>query len=116
MAEETISSWRRKSSVSSKPAKSKDEGPVTFPFCQQLIDDHTLVPEDEIREAMRLIFDKEHWVIEGSAGFAVAACLKERERYAGQKCLDRPLRAEHRIRETESRSHITFSLVSDGAG
>jgi threonine dehydratase len=33
---------------------------------------------------MRLIFDEEHWVIEGSAGVAVAAYLKERERYAGQ--------------------------------
>ena len=33
---------------------------------------------------MRLIFDEERWIIEGSAGVAVAAYLKEREKYAGQ--------------------------------
>src|SRR5262249_6939126 len=61
-----------------------EEGSITFQLCQQLIDDYALVSETEIREAMRLILDKERWIIEGSAGVAVAAFLKEREKYAGQ--------------------------------
>jgi threonine dehydratase len=61
-----------------------EEGSITLPLCQQLIDDYALVSEAEIRDAMRLILDKERWIIEGSAGVAVAAYLKERERYAGQ--------------------------------
>jgi len=61
-----------------------EQGSVTLPLCQRLIDDYALVSEAEIRDAMRLIFDKERWVIEGSAGVAVAAYLKERERHAGQ--------------------------------
>jgi len=70
--------------ISESTAGGVEEGSVTLHLCQQLIDDYALVSEAEIREAMRLIFDKERWVIEGSAGVAVAAYLKERERYAGQ--------------------------------
>lgn len=70
--------------ISESTAGGVEEGSVTFPLCQRLIDEHTLVSEGEIRDAMRLIFDKEHWVIEGSAGVAVAAYLKEREKFAGQ--------------------------------
>jgi threonine dehydratase len=70
--------------ISESTAGGLEEGSVTLPLCQQLIDDHTLVSEAEICEAMRLIFNEERWVIEGSAGVAVAAYLKERERYAGQ--------------------------------
>lgn len=70
--------------ISESTTGGMEEGSVTFPLCQHLIDDHALVSEAEIREAMRLIFDKEHWIIEGSAGVAVAAYLNERERYIGK--------------------------------
>jgi threonine dehydratase len=70
--------------ISESTAGGVEEGSVTLQLCQQLIDDYALVSEAEIREAMRLIFDKERWIIEGSAGVAVAAYLKERERYVGQ--------------------------------
>src|SRR5262249_20955000 len=71
--------------ISESTAGGVEEGSVTLPLCRQLIDDYALVSEAEIREAMRLIFDRERWIIEGSAGGAVAAYLKERERYAGKK-------------------------------
>ncbi len=70
--------------ISESTAGGIEAGSVTFPLCQSLIDDFALVSESEIREAMRLIFDKEHWIIEGSAGVAVAAYLKEREKFEGQ--------------------------------
>jgi threonine dehydratase len=70
--------------ISESTAGGVEEGSITFPLCQRLIDEHALVSEAEIGDAMRLIFDKEHWVIEGSAGVAVAAYLKEKEKYAGQ--------------------------------
>ncbi|MGH9753260.1 MAG: threonine/serine dehydratase [Blastocatellia bacterium] len=70
--------------ISESTAGGVEEASVTFPLCQQLIDDYALVSEAEIREAMRLILDKERWIIEGSAGVAVAAYLKEHDRYAGQ--------------------------------
>jgi threonine dehydratase len=72
------------STISESTMGGVEEGSITFPLCQQLIDDYALVSEAEIRDAMRLILDEEHWIIEGSAGVAVAAYLKDRERYAGQ--------------------------------
>lgn len=79
-----IIEFPEKPTISESTAGGVEEGSVTFPLCQQLIDDYTLVSESEIRNAMRLIADKEHWIIEGSAGVAVAAYLKEREKYARQ--------------------------------
>jgi threonine dehydratase len=70
--------------VSESTAGGVEEGSITFALCQQLIDDYSLVSEAEIIGAMRIIFHEEHWIIEGSAGVAVAAYLKEREKYAGQ--------------------------------
>lgn len=70
--------------ISESTAGGVEDGSITFPLCQRLIDERALVSETEIREAMRLILDKERWIIEGSAGVAVAAYLKERERFAGQ--------------------------------
>jgi threonine dehydratase len=70
--------------ISESTAGGLEEGSVTLQLCQRLIDDYALVSEAEIIEAMRLIFHEEHWIIEGSAGVAVAAYLKEREKYAGQ--------------------------------
>jgi threonine dehydratase len=46
---------------------------VTFPLCQQLVDDWVEVREDEIATAMRHCIEVEHMLIEGSAGVAVAA-------------------------------------------
>jgi threonine dehydratase len=70
--------------ISESTAGGVEEGSITLTLCQQLIGDHALVSETEIRDAMRLILDEEHWIIEGSAGVAVAAYLKERKKYAGQ--------------------------------
>ncbi|MGH9832248.1 MAG: threonine/serine dehydratase [Blastocatellia bacterium] len=70
--------------ISESTAGGVEAGSVTFPLCQQLIDDQVLVSETEIREAMRVIFERERWVVEGSAGVAVAGFLKEREKYSGQ--------------------------------
>src|SRR5262245_3962998 len=61
-----------------------EEESVTLPLCQQLLDDHALVCESEIREAMRLVFNKEHRIIEGSAAVAVAAYMKMRDKCAGK--------------------------------
>jgi threonine dehydratase len=70
--------------ISESTAGGVEAGSVTFPLCQRLIDGQVLVSEAEIRAAMRMIFEQERWVVEGSAGVAVAGYLKEREAYAGQ--------------------------------
>jgi len=58
---------------------------LTFPLCQQLIDTHILVSEEEIRRAMLLIMQLHHQFIEGAAGVPVAALFQQQERFRGQR-------------------------------
>jgi threonine dehydratase len=60
-----------------------EEGAITFALCQQLVDDWILVTEAEIADAVRLIAQTHHLMIEGAAGVAVAAYLKDTQH--GQK-------------------------------
>ena len=57
---------------------------ITFGLCQEFVDDSVLVSEEEIRQAMRLIVDKHHMLLEGAAGVAVAAFLKHKDRFVGR--------------------------------
>ncbi len=71
--------------ISESTAGGVEPGSVTFPLCRQLIDDHVLVSEAEIYQAMRLIAEKEQWIIEGSAGVALAAFMKVCGDYTGKR-------------------------------
>lgn len=58
---------------------------ITFPLCRDLVDDYVLISEGEITAAIRWMVEKHHKIIEGAAGVALAAYLKNRERFAGKK-------------------------------
>jgi threonine dehydratase len=53
-----------------------EAGAITFPLCQQVIDRHLLVSEDEIASAMCDMAAYENFIIEGAAGVALGAALK----------------------------------------
>ncbi|HUI58220.1 MAG TPA: threonine/serine dehydratase [Bryobacteraceae bacterium] len=57
---------------------------VTLELCRKVIDRCVLVSEAEIRAAMRLVLETEHWLIEGAAAVAVAAYCKNRSRWEGK--------------------------------
>lgn len=61
-----------------------EEGSLTFPICRDLIDDYTLVSEEAIADGIRFVAQKHHKIIEGAAGVAVAAFLKEIDKYKGK--------------------------------
>ncbi|MEM9138721.1 MAG: threonine/serine dehydratase [Pseudomonadota bacterium] len=61
-----------------------EEGAITFPICQQVIDRHVLVSEAEIAAAMRQVAETERYIVEGAAGVAVAAAVKTGRDYAGR--------------------------------
>ncbi len=58
---------------------------VTLPLCQTAIDRAVLVSEAEIRTALRLVLETEHWLIEGAAAVAVAAFRQEIHRWDGKR-------------------------------
>ncbi|EPZ8123368.1 threonine/serine dehydratase [Yersinia enterocolitica] len=62
-----------------------EPGAITFALCQQLIDQKVLVSEQEIKDAMRLIAHTDRWMIEGAAGVALAAALKQAPLWQGRK-------------------------------
>jgi threonine dehydratase len=61
-----------------------EEGSVTFPMVQAVIETTVLVTEEEILNAMRLVQKEQGWLIEGAAGVALAAFLKTAALYAGK--------------------------------
>jgi len=65
-----------KDTLSDGSAGGAEDDSITFPLCAELIDDWVLVSEREIAESMRAVYSEHDMVIEGSAGVAVAACLK----------------------------------------
>jgi threonine dehydratase len=62
-----------------------EQGSVTFPICQQVIDDMLTVEEVEIARAMRRVAETERWMIEGAAGVALAGLVRRSEEYRGKK-------------------------------
>jgi len=60
-------------------------GPVNFPIIQKGIDHIVLVEEEEIVEAMRLIWERMKIVVEPSSAVAFAGLLKEKENLKGKK-------------------------------
>jgi len=65
--------------ISDATAGGVEPGAVTFDLCRALVDEWVLVTEDEIKAAMKLVFERHRLVIEGAAGVAVAGLLRMRE-------------------------------------
>lgn len=61
-----------------------EPGSVTFPICQSVIDETVAVSEAEIAAAMRQLADKEHLMVEGAAGVALAGLIRNAKAYEGQ--------------------------------
>ncbi|MDZ7773775.1 MAG: pyridoxal-phosphate dependent enzyme [Balneolaceae bacterium] len=57
---------------------------ITFDYCRNYVDQFILVPENEIEEGIRGMIARHHKLVEGSAAVAVAALLREPERFAGR--------------------------------
>ena len=58
-----------------------EDGAVTFPLAQTVIDKTVLVSEVEIAAAMRTVAETERWIIEGAAGVATAGLTKLAPQY-----------------------------------
>lgn len=57
---------------------------LTFPLVQRVVDAFEVVPEAEIAAAMRWCLFEERVLAEGAAGVAVAALLRQRDRWRGK--------------------------------
>jgi threonine dehydratase len=73
-----------KPTLSDGTAGGIEPGAITFELCQRYINHFILVSEEEIRRAMIFVLKNHNMVVEGAAGVAVAAFLKEQKRYKGK--------------------------------
>src|ERR1035438_1714223 len=71
--------------VSESTAGGLEPDSVTLPVCQEVIDTSVFVSETEIRSALGLGRETEHWLIEGAAAVAVAAFRKDIRRWDGKR-------------------------------
>lgn len=71
-------------SLSTSTAGGPEEGSITFPLAQQVIDTQVLVSEDEILAACRRCHRDENQLVEGAAGVAVASFLKLAGEFVGR--------------------------------
>ncbi|MCT4603593.1 MAG: pyridoxal-phosphate dependent enzyme [Marinifilum sp.] len=60
-------------------------GDKTFPIIKEHVEDIVRVEEDEIVSAMRLIWERMKLVVEPSSAVALAALIKEKEKYQNKK-------------------------------
>jgi threonine dehydratase len=73
------------STLSESTAGGLEPGSVTLEVSARVIDRSVLVSEDEILGAMKNVRSLRGWTIEGAAAVAVAAFMRETERYRGKK-------------------------------
>jgi threonine dehydratase len=68
--------------LSESTAGGLEPGSITLDLCRTVVDRAVLVSESEILAAMRRSLEEDHWLIEGAAGVALAAYLREANQYA----------------------------------
>ncbi|MGA9563897.1 MAG: pyridoxal-phosphate dependent enzyme, partial [Candidatus Korobacteraceae bacterium] len=77
----TIIEFPESYTVSESTAGGVEPGSITFELARAVMHRAVLVSEDAILDAMRWARERD-WIIEGSAGVALAAFFKEAGRYA----------------------------------
>jgi threonine dehydratase len=70
-----------KPTISEGSAGGIEKETLTLSMCKDYVDDFILVSEEEIKEAIRIVFEKHYMIIEGAAALSVASFLKEKERF-----------------------------------
>ena len=68
--------------LSESTAGGLEPGSITLDLCRAVVDRAVLVSESEILAAMRRSSEEDHWLVEGAAGVALAAYLREAKQYA----------------------------------
>jgi threonine dehydratase len=61
-----------------------EEDAITFGIVRDCVDDVMVVKEESIRQAVRLLWEKDHQVVEGSGASSVALILENKDLFTGQ--------------------------------
>ena len=75
---------RKRPTISESTAGGLEQESVTLEVCSRVIDRSVLLSEQEIVAAMQRVNNLKGWLMEGAAAVALAAFLKEADRYQGK--------------------------------
>jgi len=64
-----------------------EPGSITFDICRKFVDDYILVSEEEIKNAIINLIKTQHLLVEGAAGVALAALLKNQEQFINKNVI-----------------------------
>ncbi|MCB9543861.1 MAG: pyridoxal-phosphate dependent enzyme [bacterium] len=70
--------------LSDATAGGVEQGAITFAYCRDHVSDYVLLSEDEIADAMVLLYRDHDIRVEGSGALSVATLLKHRDRFRGK--------------------------------
>jgi len=56
-------------------------GSMTFEMCKEIIDDFSIVSEEEIAKGIQIGVEKHHQLIEGAAGTTIAGFMKQKDKF-----------------------------------
>lgn len=70
--------------VSDGTAGGMEKDSITFPICQQYVNEFHLVTENEILAALGLLLKHHYMMAEGAAGLSLASLLKNKQQYIGK--------------------------------
>jgi threonine dehydratase len=73
-----------KPTISDGSAGGIEPDSITFPICQELVDDFILLTEENIISALKLILEKQYLLVEGAGALSVAAFIKQIDRFKGK--------------------------------
>lgn len=82
-----ILSMESKPTLADGVAGGIEENSVTFELCRRYVDEFILVSEEEIANAIKLMLEKHHMLIEGSSALSIAAYLKNPTIYKNKKII-----------------------------
>lgn len=74
-----------KPTLSDGTAGGIEQGSITYDLCRDYVDRFVILSEHEIKQAIKLVIEKEHFLIEGAAALSVAALMKEKENFIHKK-------------------------------
>ena len=74
-----------KDTLSDATAGGVEENSLTFDICANVVDEIHLIPEDQIKEGVRLLVTHHQMIVEGAAAMTLASLLTNKAKYAGQK-------------------------------
>ncbi|MEQ9426772.1 MAG: threonine/serine dehydratase [Cyclobacteriaceae bacterium] len=70
--------------ISDATAGGMEKDSITFPICQELVDDFILVDESEIKAAISLFVQHEYMIVEGASALTLGALIKEKDTFKGK--------------------------------